>query len=88
MTSFIVCLLYGVGLLGCAVGLYNRHYNANVLQRVALALLAVWFVARVLAVFHFGGTYGHEPVIALALAILAIGTLTKTLHHNRHGQSH
>lgn len=84
MVAF-VCILYCISLLGCAVGMYNGRYNANFLQRVALAILALWFAGRVVMVIKFGWAYPHEPFIALALALLALGTLIKTIHYRRNG---
>lgn len=77
--SLLVCTLYILSLIGCTFGMYHNRFNANFLQRLALILLAFWFVWRVSLISQKGWEYPHEILIAIAIAVFTLGTTLKTL---------
>lgn len=77
--SFFICILYSLCLGCCLLGLYNNRFNANFLQRVALVMFAFWSTWRIWLVYQNGWGYPHEPLIATALSLFAVGTITKTI---------
>ena len=81
--SYYVCTAYAVVLLVCVVGAFSSAYAANLAQRLALAMLAVWSVWRIELVMAHGWGYPHEPVVASALLLYALGSVHKTLKHKR-----
>lgn len=77
--SLFICTLYAIALLCCGLGLYNNRFDANLLQRIGLVLFAFWSVWRVTLIYKSGWGYPHEPMIATAIVLFAVGTVTKTL---------
>lgn len=86
--SYYVCAAYAVLLLVCAAGAFSKAYAANLAQRFALATLAVWSAWRVELVLSHGWGYPHEPVVASALLLYALGSAHKTLKHLRASRLH
>lgn len=86
--SLYVCAAYAVVLLACTAGAFSRAYAANLLQRLALALLALWSAWRIELVARYGWGYPHEPMVATALLLYAVGSLHKTIKHLRAGRRH
>lgn len=78
-----ICTVYAVVLLACAIGAFNRHYDANLLQRLALSMFALWAVWRIRLVYSHSWGYPHEPLVATALLLYAIGSGFKTLKYWR-----
>ena len=64
--------------LASLLGLFNRSYDGNFIQRIALGLLVIWSVWRIYLMWHRGWSYPHEPMIATALWVYALGTWIKT----------
>lgn len=77
--SFFICVIYVLTLILCTIGMYHNSFNANFLQRVALVMMAFWFVWRISLVFQHGWGYPHEQLIAMAMLVFAIGSTVKTL---------
>lgn len=84
--SYYVCTAYAVLLLVCAAGAFSRAYAANLAQRFALAILAVWSAWRIELVLSNGWGYPHEPVVASALLLYALGSVHKTIKFLRSGR--
>jgi len=80
MISTYICAAYLLLFAACAAGAFSMNYNANLLQRVALSILAFWSVWRIDLIWDHGWGYPHEPVLATALMLYAIGSFVKTLH--------
>ena len=76
--SFVV-LAYAIFFTACAVGAFSRTYSANLAQRLALALFAVWSAWRMGLVWRHGWGYPHEPLVASAMALYALGSAYKTI---------
>lgn len=76
--SFVV-LAYAIFFTACAVGAFSRAYSANLAQRLALALFAVWSAWRMGLVWRHGWGYPHEPLMAAAMALYALGSAYKTI---------
>ena len=76
--SFVV-LAYAIFFTACAVGAFNRTYSANLAQRLAIALFAVWSAWRMGLVWRHGWGYPHEPLMASAMALYALGSAYKTI---------
>ena len=74
-----VVLAYAVFLSACTVGAFSRAYSANLAQRLALALFAVWSAWRMGLVWRHGWGYPHEPLVASAMALYALGSAYKTI---------
>ena len=72
-----VVLAYAVFLSACTVGAFSRAYSANLAQR--LALFAVWSAWRMGLVWRHGWGYPHEPLVASAMALYALGSAYKTI---------
>ena len=82
--SFVV-LAYAIFFTACAVGAFSRTYSANLAQRLAMALFAVWSAWRMGLVWRHGWGYPHEPLMASAMALYALGSAYKTIKwHLRH----
>ena len=73
-----VVLAYAVFLSACTVGAFSRAFQANLAQRLALALFAVWSAWRMGLVWRHGWGYPHEPLVASAMALYALGSAYKT----------
>lgn len=78
MTFFYTCAAYSIVLFVCVIGAFDKHYDANLAQRLALGVLSLWIVARV-DYIHAYGWMMHEPILATGLALYAIGSVAKTL---------
>ena len=78
MTSFYTCAAYSVVLVFCVIGAFDRHYDANLAQRLAMGVLSLWIVARIDYIRDYGWML-HEPLLATGLACYAIGSVVKTL---------
>ena len=78
-TSAYVCAAYVIVLLACVVGAFDRDYDANLLQRLALFIFAMWSAWRIQLVSANGWGYPHEPLVASALLMYAAGSVYKTL---------
>lgn len=76
--SLYVCTAYAVLLLICTAGAFSRAYAANLAQRVALGMFALWSAWRIELVLRYGWGYPHEPMVASALLLYALGSLFKT----------
>ena len=74
-----VLAAYAVFLSACTVGAFSRAYSANLAQRLALALFAVWSAWRMGLVWRHGWGYPHEPLMAAAMALYALGSAYKTI---------
>lgn len=74
-----VLAAYAVFLSACTVGAFSRAYQANLAQRLALALFAVWSAWRMGLVWRHGWGYPHEPLLASAMALYALGSAYKTI---------
>ena len=74
-----VVLAYAVFLSACTVGAFSRAFQANLAQRLALALFAVWSAWRMGLVWRHGWGYPHEPLMAAAMALYALGSAYKTI---------
>ena len=74
-----VVLAYAVFLSACTVGAFSRAFQANLAQRLALALFAVWSAWRMGLVWRHGWGYPHEPLVASAMALYALGSAYKTM---------
>ena len=74
-----VVLAYAVFLSACTVGAFSRAFQANLAQRLALALVAVWSAWRMGLVWRHGWGYPHEPLVAAAMALYALGSAYKTI---------
>lgn len=89
--SAYVCAGYVIVLGCCVVGAFDKDYDANLMQRVALFLFALWSAWRVQIVFTHGWGYPHETLVVSALLLYAAGSVFKTLKWRRrksqaHGQ--
>ena len=76
--SIYVCAAYVVVLACCVVGAFDRNYDANLLQRLALFLFALWSIWRMQLVYLHGWGYPHEPLVATAMLLYAVGSVHKT----------
>lgn len=74
-----VVLAYAIFFTACTVGAFSRAYSANLAQRLALALFAVWSAWRMGLVWRHGWGYPHEPLMASAMALYALGSAYKTI---------
>ena len=74
-----VVLAYAIFFTACTVGAFSRAYSANLAQRLALALFAVWSAWRIGLVWRHGWGYPHEPLVASAMALYALGSAYKTI---------
>ena len=74
-----VLAAYAVFLSACTVGAFSRAFQANLPQRLALALFAVWSAWRMGLVWRHGWGYPHEPLVASAMALYALGSAYKTI---------
>ncbi len=74
-----VVLAYAIFFTACTVGAFSRAFQANLAQRLALALFAVWSAWRMGLVWRHGWGYPHEPLVASAMALYALGSAYKTI---------
>ena len=74
-----VVLAYAIFFTACTVGAFSRAYSANLAQRLALAMFAVWSAWRMGLVWRHGWGYPHEPLVASAMALYALGSAYKTI---------
>jgi len=84
--SMYVIVVYALFSVSTVVGALNRFFDANLTQRIALSLLGLWAVWRITLVYQFGWSYPHEPMIATALGLYAVGTIIKTVSYYRGDQ--
>lgn len=84
--GWYVCVAYAVFLIVCALGAFSRAYAANLLQRVALLIFAVYAAWRIELIIKFGWGYPHEALVATALLLHAGGSTIKTIRHIRAGK--
>lgn len=85
-----ICGAYTIVFGTCLAGAFSTVYNANLIQRLSILMLAIWTVWRAQLVWEQGWGYPHEPLLVTALALYAIGSLIKTLawNHHDHRTSH
>lgn len=81
--SIYVCTAYVVVCAACIAGAFSRDYSANLLQRLALAIFALWSTWRAQLVYEYGWGYPHETLVATALLLYAAGSALKTLRWKR-----
>ena len=81
IASGYVIAAYGVLIASCVLGSFSRLYDANLAQRLALAVLCVWAVWRIKLVIDYGWGHPHETTIASALALYAGGSAYKTIRY-------
>ncbi len=74
-----VVLAYAIFFTVCTVGAFSRAFQANLAQRLALALFAVWSAWRMGMVWRHGWGYPHEPLVASAMALYALGSAYTTI---------
>ncbi len=74
-----VVLAYAVFFTACTMGAFSRAYSANLAQRLALAMFAVWSAWRMGLVWRHGWGHPHEPLVASAMALYALGSAYKTI---------
>ena len=74
-----VVLAYAIFFTACTVGAFSRAYSANLAQRLALAMFAVWAAWRMGLVWRHGWGYPREPLVASAMALYALGSAYKTI---------
>ena len=79
--SIYVCTAYAAVLSACVAGAFSRSYNANLAQRLALALLGLWSAWRIQLVYAYGWGYPHETFMATALLLYAVGSAHKTIRY-------
>ena len=77
--GIFVVLAYAIFFTACTVGAFSRTYSANLAQRLAMALFAVWSAWRMGLVWRHGWGYPHEPLVASAMALYALGSAYKTI---------
>lgn len=77
--SAYICAAYGLIVLTCVMGAFNIDYDANLLQRLALAMVAIWSVWRMQIIYKSEWTYPNEPVVATAIMLYALGSIMKTV---------
>lgn len=78
-----VCTAYAIVLGCCVVGAFDKDYDANLMQRTALFLFALWSAWRVQRVYAHGWGYPHETLVVSALLLYAAGSVVKTLRWRR-----
>lgn len=66
-----------------ALGAFNMAFCANLTQRFALLLFAVWAAWRIQLIVEHGYAWPHEPLAVTALALYAFGTVLKTIHYRK-----
>lgn len=81
ITTYYVMGAYSVFLVACAFGAFSKSYNANLAQRVALAIFAVWAGWRMDLVSRTGWGYPHESTVASAMLLYALGSAWKTVSY-------
>lgn len=81
--SIYVCTAYIVVCAACIAGAFSRDYSANLLQRLALGLFALWSTWRAQLVYESGWGYPHETLVATALLLYAAGSALKTMAWQR-----
>ena len=78
-----ICLAYVMLFCACLAGAFSCLFEANLLQKLALAILAFWSVWRIGVVYEHGWGYPHEPVVATGFALYVVGSIWKTYkYHN------
>lgn len=73
-----ICTAYLVVFAACIGAAFSHLYKANLLQRIAVSMIGIWVAWRVVLIWEHGWDYPHEPVIATALAVYALGSVLKT----------
>lgn len=73
--------IYGFVALMCIAGQFSRSFNGNSFQRLGLAMAAIWALWRIQMLSNGTWGYPHEPLIATAMGLYAIGTIIKTHHY-------
>lgn len=64
--------------LACLAGAFSQCYAATVLQRIGMALIAVWAVWRVFLIIDQEYVHPHMALGAFGMATFAAGTMLKT----------
>lgn len=72
---------YVLVFVSCLAGSFARTYEANVMQSIALALMAFWSVWRIRLIWEYGWGIPHEPLLATALMCHCVGSVTKTYRY-------
>jgi hypothetical protein len=84
--SIYVTVAYAVVFSACVAGAFAHSYDANLPQRIAMALFAIWSVWRVQLVVVYGWGYPHETFVATALLLYAVGSAWKTIKWTKRRQ--
>jgi hypothetical protein len=71
----IICLSW-LALL-CLLGVFHDAFEDNLLQRIGMAMMAIWCVSRVWEKLHTWDTDTIHIVLHVALAMYATGTALK-----------
>ncbi len=80
MNTYVI-IIYAFFSISTIVGALNNSFDANLTQRVALSIFGIWAIWRINLVIENGWAYPHEPVIATALGLYALGTILKTIKY-------
>lgn len=79
VADIYVCAAYVVIFVACIAGAFSSSYDANLAQRLALALLGLWSVWRIELVYQHGWGYPHEAFVATTMLLYAVGSIAKTI---------
>lgn len=78
-----IVLNFAIVLITSTFGAFSRRFDATILQRLALAMLAIWSAWRIQLLIELGWGQPHEWLIATAIGFYAIGTTIKTLTYRK-----
>ena len=80
MTTYLSLIYLWLTMI-CFIGCVNESFDGNSWQRAALGMAALWAVWRIYLLSISTWGYPHEPLIATAMGLYAVGTLIKTRHY-------
>lgn len=81
MSNFTLytCAVYAFVIGACIIGAFDRDYDANLMQRLALGAFAFWSLWRVELIWRYDVGWAHEPLLVTALLLYALGSILKTI---------
>jgi len=84
MLSFISIISLAIVVAICALGLYHRAFNDNLLQCLGMSGLVLFCISRIRWIWAFGVDDPSWTGLHASIALYAIGTLVKvTISHGR-----
>lgn len=80
--GYFVVSGYTFAFIACMLGAFSKIYAGTLIQKLAIAIIAIWCVSRINSLISGGYWIPQETLLALGLVLLAAGTFCKTCFYH------